>query len=70
MTAARRATTTTYDSILIECVVTDDDPSGQCWPPSGLGDRWFLIRTVAGRSTWRRISLGHNEKGRRDEHDL
>jgi hypothetical protein len=43
-------------SLLIEHATTLDAPDGQPWPP-GLMSGWHLVRSVNGRSWWRRITL-------------
>jgi hypothetical protein len=51
----------------IELAITFDGMDGQPWPPC-LMDGWQLIRTVAGRSTWRRISLNRNTETKDANH--
>jgi hypothetical protein len=49
--------TSTFCTLTVERVVTDNAPDGQMWPPA-LGDRWVVAREFDdGRTLWRRITL-------------
>jgi hypothetical protein len=55
--------------IKIEHAVTHDSPCGQPWPPTRLMDGWHLVRSVDGRTLWRRVSLAVEESATNTPND-
>lgn len=45
-------------ALVVEHVITPDDPLGEPWPPNAAGP-WVVVARARGFTKWRHITIAH-----------